>query len=320
MIPVLNRPGVGFSIRELDASVTTSVAVERGDIVQLAQTSGGVWTTCAAPGAGTAFTAATYVDAPRTLAKTGAFSTVPNGRFTPITVSGATYTESTKTITKTGAFAAYTFTAGIDRFLVTGGTGATVGVYTVASKTSNDAITLTASIGAGADGQTDIGGTLAQSNDRDRVNITGGTAITTGVALILMKIDDNTIVLGQDIGTGAADVAFTLMSSGYIQGIFGCCLRNAAANERVAVRIIGNCFAFTKNSASGGGNAIAAGNLYAATSAKDLESDVPSYGVNAKLIAKAVGTGTAAATNTRALRLVTMSGIHGWGGLYGGAS
>lgn len=234
MIPVLNRPGVGFSIREVDATVTTSVAVNKGDIVQLVQTAGGVWTTCTGAGANN------------------------------IAITGGTWTDATKTLTKTGAFTNYVFKAG-DRVRITGGTGATAGFYVVATRASADAITLTTSIGVGADGQTDIAGTL--------------------------------------------------LDRALMQSIFGCCLRNAAANERVAVRLVGNCFAFTKNTADA---AIAAGNLYAADSTKTLDSDVASYGINAKLIAKAVETAAVSTTATRALRLVTMSGIQGWGGNYGG--
>jgi hypothetical protein len=234
LIPVLQRPGLGFSIRELDRSIVTSVALNKGDIAQLVQTAGGIWTTCTGAGANN------------------------------IALTGATWTDATKTLTKTGAFTNYVFKAGT-RVRITGGTGATAGFYVVATRASADAITLVTSIGVGADGQVDIAGTV--------------------------------------------------LDQALMQGIFGCALRNAAANERVALRLIGNCFAFTKNAADA---AIAAGNLYAATSAKDLDSDVATYGINAKLIAKAVETAAVSTTATRALRLVTMSGVHGWGGTYGG--
>jgi hypothetical protein len=78
----------------------------------------------------------------------------------PITLTDATYTHATKTVTKTGAFTNYTFIPG-DILEITDGTGATTGEYPVASRTSNDAITLATSIGAAADGQSDIDGTLA---------------------------------------------------------------------------------------------------------------------------------------------------------------
>jgi hypothetical protein len=72
-----------------------------------------------------------------------------------VELSGATWTEATKTLTLTGAFEGYTHTDGA-RVRVTGGTGATVGDYIVASRTSDDAIVLTTSLGADANGEDDI--------------------------------------------------------------------------------------------------------------------------------------------------------------------
>lgn len=70
-----------------------------------------------------------------------------------ITAGQATWTESSKTLTATGKFASYDHALatnqGTNVISVTGGTGVTVGVYTIASKVSADAITLTASIAAG---------------------------------------------------------------------------------------------------------------------------------------------------------------------------
>lgn len=61
--------------------------------------------------------------------------------------TGATWTESSKTLTQTGAFASLTTAlAPYARFYVTDGTGVIVGDYQVASKTSDNAIVLTASI------------------------------------------------------------------------------------------------------------------------------------------------------------------------------
>lgn len=318
MFPVLKRPGRGFDVGNLDVPVRTSVALAKGDIAQLVQTAGGNWATCTGAGAGsTAFTAGTYVDAPRTLSKTAAFASLPNS-FSPIAVTGATFTTAGPfTLTKTGAFAAYTFTAGVHRVLVTAGTGATVGIYTVASRVSDDAIRLSTTIGAGADGQTDIGFTLAPFNGKTRLLITGGTAITAGVTTVALKLSDDLVALETDIGTGAADVAFTMLDQSLVQGIFGCALHDAAANSMVTLRVIGPCKAFTKNTSDA---AIAAGNLYGATSAKDLDSSTIVYGVNAKLVAKAVETALVSTTATRALRTVIMNGLHGWGGTYGGAA
>lgn len=72
-----------------------------------------------------------------------------------ISVAGATWTEATKTLTKTGAFTGYSFLSK-DVGRDVSGTGATDGTYEVASRVSADAITLATSIGAAADGQTDI--------------------------------------------------------------------------------------------------------------------------------------------------------------------
>lgn len=63
----------------------------------------------------------------------------------PITITGATYAGST--LTSAGAFTNYTFYPG-DLLVVTGGTGATTGTYRIAGKTSNDAITLTDTLGS----------------------------------------------------------------------------------------------------------------------------------------------------------------------------
>lgn len=76
-----------------------------------------------------------------------------------ITLEGATWTEATLRITKTGAFASYTFVDG-DTFSCTDGTGATTGTYEVVAKVDSDSITLKTSIGAAANGQTDIDGSL----------------------------------------------------------------------------------------------------------------------------------------------------------------
>ena len=63
--------------------------------------------------------------------------------------TGAAWTNATKKITKAGAFAHYDFVAG-DQCVITAGTNATPGTYTVASKIDSDNITLTTSVGATA--------------------------------------------------------------------------------------------------------------------------------------------------------------------------
>lgn len=78
----------------------------------------------------------------------------------PLSLTDATWSESARTLTLAGAFAGYSYNAG-DRLQITGGTGATAGDYAIASRVSDDAITLATSIGSGADGQSDITGAIA---------------------------------------------------------------------------------------------------------------------------------------------------------------
>jgi len=76
-----------------------------------------------------------------------------------IALAGATWTEATRTLALTGAFEDYDFLSA-DSIDIEEGTGATPGRYEVESRTSDDAIVLATSIGAAADGQTDIGGEM----------------------------------------------------------------------------------------------------------------------------------------------------------------
>lgn len=64
-------------------------------------------------------------------------------------LSGATWDNSTKKLTKTGAFTSYTLNTW-DQIYITGGTGVQTGLYSIATRVSNDAITLTTSISTGA--------------------------------------------------------------------------------------------------------------------------------------------------------------------------
>jgi hypothetical protein len=76
----------------------------------------------------------------------------------PITISNGTWTAATKTITKTSGFASYTFAKG-DLWKQEDGTGATDGLYTIASKTSDNAIVLARDTGA-TDASADIDGQI----------------------------------------------------------------------------------------------------------------------------------------------------------------
>lgn len=82
-----------------------------------------------------------------------------------ITLSAATWSETTLELSQTGAFTNYTYLVG-DTVQITGGTGATVGWYKIASRTDDDTIVLEESIGAGANGQTDIAGTMKLNSVR----------------------------------------------------------------------------------------------------------------------------------------------------------
>lgn len=76
-----------------------------------------------------------------------------------VAVTAATWDEASLTLTKVGGFANYTWQVG-DKIRITGGTGATVGDYEIASRTDDDSIVLSSSIGSGADAQTDVAGRL----------------------------------------------------------------------------------------------------------------------------------------------------------------
>ena len=113
-----------------------------------------------------------------------------------ITFTGATWTNATLKITKTGAFTNYTYTSG-DTLVITAGTGATPGTYTIASKIDNNNITLTASIGAGADGNTDMAGRFVLVNGDLTYSITEGTSFT----ITSVKYADSSQTETRDIGT-----------------------------------------------------------------------------------------------------------------------
>lgn len=61
-------------------------------------------------------------------------------------ITGGTFTNASKTLVKTGAFASYTLKTG-DQIYVTGGTGVTTGWYGIASRDSDNQITLDSDIG-----------------------------------------------------------------------------------------------------------------------------------------------------------------------------
>lgn len=324
LIQSFSPTGNGFELTNFDVYVTASEAVALGDCVQLTMGSGGAFESCyLASQNNTAVTGATYSHSLVRLTKTAAFASLPGNTTTILSFTGATYTESTKTITKTSAFTNYTFTsASNDKVLITGGTGATVGLYTVAGKTSANAITLTTSIGAGADGQVDIAGNLGNGSASgiQRMKVTGGTGATVGFYNILMKISDDAVVLDRTIGAGAdgsSNIAFTMLDPKLEHGLFGIALEAASSGAQVKIRLHGVCRAFTRNTADA---AIASMNLYAPVADGTLDSDAATYGINAKFVARAVGTANVSTTATRALRLVQFNGITGLAGTYAGGT
>lgn len=74
---------------------------------------------------------------------------------TSIAVTNATYADTGYTLTKPGETFLTKGVQRLDQLVVTDGTGATTGTYTVAAVTE-ETLTLSSSIGAAADGQTDI--------------------------------------------------------------------------------------------------------------------------------------------------------------------
>ena len=109
-------------------------------------------------------------------------------------VSGttATWTAASKTLTQASGFTNYTFLAG-DQIQIIDGTGATTGFYTVASRTSANAIVLTSEIAAGNLATGDIEWridcqTVALPDDlRDIIWINGTGTTIGGITLVSLQ-------------------------------------------------------------------------------------------------------------------------------------
>lgn len=125
----------------------------------------------------------------------------------PLTITAATWTEATRTLTKTGLFAEYAFAAG-DRVYISGGTGATAGTYLVESRTSANAIVLQTSIGAAANGQTDIAGTLSPASPSQQVVTILGIFVHVAAAIAVTACDG--------LGTAIPGTSITLTAAGDI--------------------------------------------------------------------------------------------------------
>lgn len=236
LIGLVTGPGRGFEIAQTIVTMTPAVAILRGECVQCTMDANGEYSTCTGAGASN------------------------------IAITAGDWEETGLILTQTGAFTNYTFRVG-DRIQITGGTNAVAGFYTVASRVSADAITLTATIGASADESTDITGTLLD---------------------------------------------FQLM-----RGHFAIAKADVAAGAKGQFYLSGRVYAYTRNSADA---AIAAGNLFFPTGAKDLNSGLAAAGLNAKFVAEAVATAAVSTTATRALRLVNFNGLADFGGTYAGVA
>jgi hypothetical protein len=133
---------------------------------------------------------------------TGAFLAVPSGFWDnsgqgpwgfkmgfqrrALVITGGTWTAAAKTLVKTGAFIDYTWNAG-ESIYVTAGTAATAGWYEIASRDSDDQITLTTSIGANnSDTQTQGIGVQAEvSYAHDATTLADMDAVAAKITLAL---------------------------------------------------------------------------------------------------------------------------------------
>jgi hypothetical protein len=134
-----------------------------------------------------------------------------NGNDSVASASGYVLAATGKTVTKTGAFANYVYNSG-DVFQVVSGTGATPGYYTIASRTSANAIVLATSAGDCANA------TCVFGNDGTTETTTAGTlhgpyrtikyaaANCSSGDTILIKADQNYVMNGTDQPAATIDV------------------------------------------------------------------------------------------------------------------
>jgi hypothetical protein len=160
--------------------------------------------------------------------------------------STATWTTASSTLTDTGEFASYTFVAG-DEINVTDGTGATLGVYKVASKTSSDAIVLDGSLSGSNLGTGDItwridAQTVALPTDlRDIIHIAstsisslGGVTLTTLAHILEMRRSSASITASTGYYWGA--VVFSGSTPKPILEIYPSPSANATGALRISYR------------------------------------------------------------------------------------
>ncbi|MHC4511709.1 MAG: hypothetical protein ACYTAO_22615, partial [Planctomycetota bacterium] len=113
-------------------------------------------------------------------------------------VTTATWTDATNTLTEVGAFASYTYAAG-DLIFISGGTNATVGWYTIASRVSDDAITTDTDIddGAGDLAAGDITGPDAVGLSETMLEDYTGVVATRLIAAVVLKPQVSIVGSGQ---------------------------------------------------------------------------------------------------------------------------
>lgn len=154
----------------------------------------------------------------------------------------------------------------------------------------------------------------------DRLLVTGGTGATVGTVAVASRVSANAITIAATPAIGAgdiADLAGTLLDFQLMRGHFAIAKHDMAANTKGEFYLTGRVYAYTRNSADA---AIARGNLFFPTSAKDLDSGLASAGLNAKFVAEAIDTAAVSTTATRALRLVNFNGLADFGGSYTGVA
>lgn len=119
--------------------------------------------------------------------------------------TAATWTASSKTLTKTGAFTNYTFRAG-DMIYLTAGTGFTANAwYTIASRVSNDAITLSTTQPAGV--------TMSGADQVDvAANVTAATYAETNICRIGIEVEAN-VNFSTTAVTDMNDIAYEIQRS-----------------------------------------------------------------------------------------------------------
>lgn len=128
-----------------------------------------------------------------------------------ILLTGATFTHATRELEETGAFADYEHVSG-DTADITAGTGATLGRRLIQERVDDDTIILETSIGAAADGQTDIQATLA--NDQvllpsafDIQQITA-YSMTNGLSGLLEPVSEQDMLDARSWGSLGSTVGF----------------------------------------------------------------------------------------------------------------